>query len=82
VVIVVDDNDDQTLHAAIGPILGTVTGCLLTFLVPSVASGWPGVLLSLVPLLRLLGWQSAQGTAGLIPIAFLMIPSHVALGWS
>ncbi|MEB3316788.1 MAG: FUSC family protein [Cyanobacteriota bacterium] len=85
VVIVVDDNDDHTLLAASGRILGTVAGCLLTFLVHSVASGWPGVLLSLlllVPLLRLLGWQSAMGTAGLIPIVFLMIPSHAALDWS
>lgn len=85
VVIVVDDNDDHTLQAGSGRILGTVTGCLLTFLVHSILSGWPGVLVSLlllVPLLRLLGWQSAMGTAGLIPIVFLMIPSHAALNWS
>jgi hypothetical protein len=85
VVIVVDDNDDHTLAAASGRILGTVTGCLLTFLVHSVLDGWPGVLLSLllmVPLLRLLGWQGALGTAGLIPIVFLMIPSHAALNWT
>jgi hypothetical protein len=85
VVIVVDDNDDHTIQAACGRILGTLMGCLLTFLVHSVASGWPGVLLSLllmIPALRLLGWQSAMGTAGLIPIVFLMIPSHAALDWS
>lgn len=85
VVIVVDDNDDHTIEAASGRILGTVTGCLLTFLVHSLVAGWPGVLLSLllmVPLLRLLGWQSAMGTAGLIPIVFLMIPSHAALNWT
>ncbi|MFM1799329.1 MAG: hypothetical protein RLZZ117_1607 [Cyanobacteriota bacterium] len=85
VVIVVDDNDDQTLRAASGRILGTVVGCLLTFWVHSVASGWPGVfltLLLLVPVLRLLGWQSAMGTAGLIPIVFLMIPAHVELDWT
>ncbi|MFN7678669.1 MAG: FUSC family protein [Cyanobacteriota bacterium] len=85
VVIVVDDNDDHTLVAASGRILGTVTGCLLTFLVHSILDGWPGVLVSLllmVPLLRLLGWQGALGTAGLIPIVFLMIPSHAALNWT
>ncbi len=85
VVIVVDDNDDQTVKAASGRILGTVAGCLLTFVVHSVASGWPGVLLTLLlllPLLRVLGWQSAMGTAGLIPIVFLMIPTHVELDWT
>ena len=85
VVIVVDDNDDHTLQAASGRILGTLVGCLLTFLVHGITDGWPGVLLSLlliVPLLRLLGWQSALGSAGLIPIVFLMIPSHAALNWS
>jgi hypothetical protein len=85
VVIVVDDNDDHTLQAASGRILGTLVGCLLTFLVHGITAGWPGVLLSLlliVPLLRLLGWQSALGSAGLIPIVFLMIPSHAALNWS
>jgi len=85
VVIVVDDNDEHTLQAASGRILGTVTGCLITFLVHSVASGWTGVLLSLVlmvPVLRRLGWQSALGTAGLIPIVFLMISGHAALNWT
>jgi uncharacterized membrane protein YccC len=85
VVIVVDDNDDHTMEAASSRILGTASGCLLTFLVHTIVSGWPGVLLSLVlmvPLLRLLGWQSALGTAGLIPIVFLMIPDHAALNWT
>lgn len=84
VVIVVDDNDAHTLQAASGRILGTVVGGLVTFLVHNIASGWPGVLLSLllmVPLLRLLGWQSAVSTACLISIIFLMIPSHAALNW-
>lgn len=84
VVIVVDDNDDLTLQAALGRILGTMAGCLITFLVHRVASGWPGVLLSLllmIPVLRLLGWQSALGTAGLMSLMFLMVPSHAALDW-
>lgn len=85
VLIVVDDNDDHTVQAASARILGTVTGCLITFLVHSIASGWPGVLLALVlmvPVLRSLGWQSALGTAGLIPIVFLMIPGPTALNWT
>ena len=36
VVVVVDDNDDQTLKAAAGRILGTITGGLITFLVHTI----------------------------------------------
>jgi uncharacterized membrane protein YgaE (UPF0421/DUF939 family) len=84
VVIVVDDNDDHTVQAAAGRVLGTVLGGLVTFLVHTVLSGWMGVLVSLllmIPVLQMLGWQSALGTAGLTSIMFLMIPSHVALNW-
>ncbi len=84
VVIVVDDNDDQTLKAASGRVMGTILGGLITFLVHTVLSGWVGVLVSLllmVPALQLLGWQSALGTAGITSIMFLMLPSHVALNW-
>lgn len=84
VVIVVDDNDDHTVQAATGRVMGTVLGGLITFLVHTVLSGWAGVLVSLllmVPALQMLGWQSALGTAGITSIMFLMIPSHVALNW-
>lgn len=84
VVIVVDDNDDHTVQAATGRIAGTVLGGLITFLVHTLLSGWIGVLVSLlvmIPLLQLLGWQSALGTAGLTSVMFLMIPSHAALNW-
>ena len=83
-IIVVDDNDDQTLSAAAARILGTVMGGLITFMVHTVLSGWVGVLVSLVlmiPVLQMLRWQSALGTASLISIMFLMIPSHAALNW-
>jgi uncharacterized membrane protein YccC len=84
-IIVVDDNDDQTISAASARILGTVMGGLITFLVHTILSGWMGVLVSLVlmiPILQALGWQSALGTAGITSIMFLMIPSHVALNWN
>ncbi|MFY7949821.1 MAG: oligosaccharide flippase family protein, partial [Gemmatimonas sp.] len=38
-------------------------------------------LVLMIPVLQGLGWQSALGTASLISIMFLMIPSHVALNW-
>ena len=84
VVIVVDDNDDHTVQAATGRIAGTVLGGLITFLVHTILSGWVGVLVSLllmIPLLQLLGWQRAMGTAGLTAVMFLMLPSHAALNW-
>ena len=84
-VVVVDDNDDRTFAAASARVLGTLMGGVVTFLVHTLLSGWPGVLVSLllmIPILRLFGWQSGLGTAGLVSVMFLMIPSHVALDWS
>ncbi len=84
VVTVMEDGDDLSLQAARVRVFGTITGGLVTFLVHTLLSGWPGVLVSLLlmlPLLRWLGWQSAAGTATLVSLMFLMIPSHVALNW-
>jgi len=84
VVVVLDDNTEQTLGQAGARIGGTVLGGLVTFMVHTILSGWIGVLVSflvMLPLLRRLGWQSATGTATLIAIMFLLIPSHVALDW-
>jgi uncharacterized membrane protein YgaE (UPF0421/DUF939 family) len=84
VVIVVDDNDDHTMAAASSRILGTVLGGLITFLVHTMLGGWIGVMVSLlvmIPVLQLLRWQSALGTAGLTAVMFLMIPGHALLNW-
>ena len=84
VIIVVDDNDDQTIQAASARILGTLMGGLITFMVHTILSGWVGVLVSLIvmiPVLEVFRWQSALGTASLTSIMFLMIPSHEALNW-
>ena len=85
VIMVIDDQDDQTVQAAMSRILGTVVGGLVTFLVHTVLSGWQGVLVSLllmIPVLRAFGWQSSLSTAGLLSVMFLMIPSHEALNWN
>ena len=58
--IVVDDNDELTLPAASGRIMGTILGALITFVVHTIASGWMAVMVSCLlcfPLLRLFGWQ-------------------------
>ena len=80
----VDDNDDQTWKAGASRILGTVVGGLITFWVHTIASGWGGVLLSLlfmIPVLRVLGWSSGLGTAVTICVMFLMIPINTTLNW-
>lgn len=80
----VDDNDDQTWKAGASRIMGTVVGGLITFWVHTIASGWGGVLLSLlfmIPVLRALGWSSGLGTAATISLMFLMIPSYTELDW-
>ena len=84
VIMVIDDQDDQTVQAAMGRILGTVVGGLVTFLVHTALSGWQGVMVSLllmIPVLRAFGWQASLSTAGLLSVMFLMIPSHEALNW-
>ncbi|MFN7899089.1 MAG: FUSC family protein [Synechococcaceae cyanobacterium] len=84
VVVTLDDSDDQTLHAAVARMLGTILGGMVTFVVHTVVDGWIGVLVSLLlmlPLLRLLGWQAAIGTATLISLMFLMVPRYSALDW-
>lgn len=84
VVVTIDDSDEQTIKAAIARILGTILGGFVTFAVHSVLAGWIGVLVSLLlmlPLLRLLGWEAATGTATLISILFLMVPRYSALNW-
>lgn len=82
--IVVDDNDELTLPAASGRIMGTILGALITFLVHTVASGWMAVMVSSLlcfPLLRLFGWQGGLSTAVNIVVMFLMIPKPTALSW-
>lgn len=84
VVVVVDDNDEQTVQAARARILGTVVGGLVTFLVHTLVGGWMGVLLSvllMVPVLRALGWESGLSTGALVSVMFLMLPEHERLNW-
>ncbi len=84
VVVVVDDNDEQTVKAARARILGTVGGGLVTFLVHTLIGGWIGVLVSLllmVPVLRALGWEAGLSTGALVSVMFLMLPEHEQLNW-
>ncbi len=81
---VVDDQDENSLRAARGRILGTVTGGLVSFLVHTILSGWIGILTSLlitIPLLRRLGWASGLSTAVVVTVMFLGINEYATLSW-
>jgi len=82
--LVVDDQDENSLRAARGRILGTVTGGLVTFLVHTIVTGWIGILMSLlisIPLLRRFGWTSGMSTAVTVTVMFLGIHDYATLSW-
>ena len=82
--LVVDDQDENSLRAARGRILGTVTGGLVTFLVHSIMTGWIGILVSLlitIPLLRRFGWASGMSTAVTVSVLFLGVNKYATLSW-
>jgi outer membrane protein TolC len=86
VVIVVDDNDDHTVQAATGRVMGTVLGGLITFLVHTVLSGWAGVLVSLVlmvPALALAFANSAslQGQREQVAAALARFQAEMGSYW-
>ena len=85
VIFVVDNQDENTIRAARGRVLGTITGGLVVFLVHTLLTGWIGILVSLlitVPLLRRLGWTSGLSTAVVITVMFLGIPDYTLLNWN
>jgi uncharacterized membrane protein YccC len=85
VVMVVDDNDENTLKAARARTLGTLVGGLVTFLVHTTLEGWMGVMVSIllmVPVLRALGWEAGLSTAALVSVMFLMLPAHERMNWN
>ena len=85
VIFVVDDQDENTIRAARGRVLGTVSGGLIAFLVHTILSGWIGILVSLliiIPLLRRLGWTNGLSTAVVITVMFLGIHDYALLDWS
>ena len=85
VTFVIDDQDENSLRAARGRILGTITGGLVTFLVHTIMSGWIGILVSLlisIPLLRRLGWSNGLSTAVVVTVMFLSIDAYTELNWA
>jgi len=85
VITVVDDQDENSMQAARGRLLGTAVGGLITFLVHSILSGWIGILVSLlitIPVLRRMGWSSGLSTAVVVTVMFLGIDAYTKLNWS
>ena len=85
VTFVIDDQDENSLRAARGRILGTIAGGLITFLVHTIMSGWIGILVSLlitIPLLRRLGWSNGLSTAVVVTVMFLSIDAYTKLDWA
>ena len=85
VTFVIDDQDENSLRAARGRILGTITGGLVTFLVHTIMTGWIGILVSLlitIPLLRRLGWSNGLSTAVVVTVMFLSIDAYTELNWA
>ena len=85
VTFVIDDQDENSVRAARGRILGTITGGLVTFLVHTIMTGWIGILVSLlitIPLLRRLGWSNGLSTAVVVTVMFLSIDAYTELNWA
>ncbi|MEB3332001.1 MAG: aromatic acid exporter family protein [Synechococcaceae cyanobacterium] len=85
VVMCLDETETRLLAASRARLLGTIGAGLICFLVHTVASGWIGMtvaLLLVVPMLRLLGWQSSKAVAVLLCAETFMVARYARLDWS
>jgi len=85
VVMCMDETDTRVLAASRTRVLGTLTGGLVGGLVHMVLSGWVGLTVSLllvVPLLRLLGWQSSRGLGMLVCSMLFLIERYTEQNWA
>jgi uncharacterized membrane protein YgaE (UPF0421/DUF939 family) len=84
VVMCMDETDTRVLAASRTRVLGTFTGGLVGGLVHMVLSGWIGLTVSLVlvvPLLRLLGWQSSRSLGMLVCSMLFLIERYTEMNW-
>ena len=85
VVMCMDETDTRVLAASRTRVLGTLTGGLVGGLVHLVLSGWAGLTVSLllvVPLLRLLGWQSSRALGMLVCSMLFLIERYAEQNWA
>ena len=84
VVMCMDETDTRVMAASRARLLGTITAGVVSFLVHTMLSGWIGLtvaLLIVVPLLRLLGWQSSFAIAVLVCSMVFLVADYSALDW-
>jgi len=85
VVMCMDETDTRVLAASRARVLGTVAGGVVAGLVHTILSGWIGLTVSLllvVPLLRLLGWQSSRALGMLLCSMLFLIEHYYQLDWA
>jgi uncharacterized membrane protein YccC len=85
VVMCMDETDTRVLAASRVRVLGTVAGGVVAGLVHTILSGWIGLTVSLllvVPLLRLLGWQSSRALGMLVCSMLFLASNYSQLDWS
>ena len=85
VVMCMDETDTRVLAASWTRVLGTVTGGVVAGLVHMVLSGWVGLTVSLmlvIPLLRLLGWQSSRALGMLVCSMLFLVERYTQMDWA
>jgi uncharacterized membrane protein YccC len=84
VVMCMDETDTRVMAASRARLLGTITAGIVSFLIHTMLSGWIGLtvaLLIVVPLLRLLGWQSSLAIAVLVCSMLFLVADYAAMDW-
>jgi len=84
VVMCMDETNTRVIAASKARILGTVAAGVISFLVHTILDGWIGMtvaLLLLIPLLRLLSWQSSLGLAVLVCTEMFLVARYARLDW-
>ena len=84
VVMCMDETDTRVVAASRARVLGTIAAGVVSFLVHTMLDGWIGLtvaLLIVVPLLRLLQWQSGLGTALVVASMLFLVARYAQLDW-
>lgn len=84
VVLGIDDTDAQVLNNIKGRVLGTVLGGVVSGFIHTVSHGWWGLTIAmvvLIPLLRLLNWQSGLSSAVVVSSMLFLVEDYSLMGW-
>jgi hypothetical protein len=84
VVMCMDETDTRVMAASRARLLGTIVAGVVSVLVHTILSGWIGftvAMLIVVPLLRLLGWQSSLAIAILVGAMLFLVAGYASMDW-